>query len=148
MGGLDFIEVGVPTLDRPFGIHLWPIFEKAFTQIMPYKPQEFRFTPGQTPMSSLGVTVLTLFTYYVVIFGGREFMRDRKALKLQGPFLVHNFYLTAISGTLLVLFIEQLLGTLVRHGVFFTICKDAGGWTDQLVILYYVSRDSHAKEAS
>ena len=66
-------------------------------------------------------------------------MRDRPPMKLNGLFKIHNFYLTAISGVLLVLFLEQLIPTLARHGVFFAICKHKGGWTDKLVILYYVS---------
>jgi fatty acid elongase 3 len=57
---------------------------------------------------------------------------------LNVPFMIHNFYLTAISGILLVLFIEQLLGTVVKNGVFFAICDHKGGWTKELVTLYYV----------
>ena len=64
-------------------------------------------------------------------------MRNRPAFKLNDLFLIHNFYLTAISGILLVLFIEQLTPTIWKHGLFFTIC-DAGGWTGPLVTLYYV----------
>jgi hypothetical protein len=51
---------------------------------------------------------------------------------------VHNLYLTIISGVLLALFIEQLLPTIVRNGVFFSICNHKGGWTKELVMLYYV----------
>jgi hypothetical protein len=40
---------------------------------------------------------------------------------------------------LLALFIEQLLSTVWRHGVFFAICNHQGGWTKPLVALYYVS---------
>jgi hypothetical protein len=39
---------------------------------------------------------------------------------------------------LLVLFIEQLLPTLARGGVFHAICSYDGGWTKELVTLYYV----------
>lgn len=53
--------------------------------------------------------------------------------------MIHNFYLTVISGSLLALFIEQLLPTVWRNGVYYAICDHEGGWTDELVILYYVS---------
>jgi hypothetical protein len=76
--------------------------------------------------------------YYVVILGGRELMRNRPAFKLNLPFMIHNFYLTAISGILLALFVEQLIPTLYHHGLFYTICAIEGGWTKHLVILYYV----------
>lgn len=134
----SWLQYGVPTLDRPFGLALWPIFEKAFGTVMGYKPQDFRFVPGKTPMSTLTETVVMLLSYYLIIFGGRELMRERAPMKLNGLFKIHNFYLTAISGILLALFAEQLIPTLVRHGVFYGICSHKGGWTDKLVILYYV----------
>lgn len=133
------IEYGLPTLDRPFGLALWPLFERGFTPIMGYKPQDFRFVPGGTTMSTFGATATALLTYYIIIFGGRELMRGREAMKLNALFMIHNFYLTAISGILLALFLEQLIPTVVRHGVFYGICNHSGGWTDKLVILYYVS---------
>lgn len=106
---------------------------------MGYAPQDFRFTQGTTPMSTGYSVVVMLISYYAIVLGGREVMRGRSAFDLNGLFKIHNFYLTVISGTLLALFIEQLLPTLARHGVFYTICNRKGGWTQELVILYYVS---------
>ncbi|QIX02135.1 hypothetical protein AMS68_007652 [Peltaster fructicola] len=135
----SWLEVGLPTLDRPFGVALWPIFAKFFEQVRGYAPEAFRFVPGSTPMATLTETAVTLVAYYIVIFGGRELMRGREAFKLQTPFIIHNFYLTAISGILLVLFLEQLIPTLARGGVYHAICDYAGGWTPQLVVLYYLN---------
>jgi len=91
-------------------------------------------------MSTFKETATMLITYYIVIFGGREIMKKRNPLKLNALFMIHNFYLTAISATLLALFIEQLLPTIWRHGVFHAICDHQGGWTQPLIVLYYVSR--------
>lgn len=135
----DWIEVGLPTLDRPFGLALWPIFEKAFSAAVGYKPQDFRFVPGETPMSTLKQTSIFLLSYYIIIFGGRELMRNREPLKLSFLFKLHNFYLTAISAILLGLFAEQIIPTIARHGIFFAICHQDGGWTDKMVILYYLN---------
>lgn len=132
-------NVPSPTLDRPFGIELWPIFVKAYSAVLGYSPTDFKFVPGQTAMSTMGETTTILISYYVLVFGGRQYMKNREPLVLNGPFMVHNLYLTIISGVLLALFVEQLLPTLVRHGVFFTICEYQGGWTKELVTLYYVS---------
>lgn len=66
-------------------------------------------------------------------------MRERQPFKLNFFFKIHNFYLTAISGTLLLLFLEQLIPTITRNGVYYAICHYNGGWTQQLVVLYYVS---------
>lgn len=139
MGLPSFINYGVPTLDRPFGLELWPIFEAAFEPIAGYKPQDFRFVPGETPLSTFKTCAVTLLTYYIIIFGGRELMREREPFKLNFLFKVHNFYLTAISGILLALFAEQLIPTVARKGLFFAICSHEGGWTDKLVILYYLN---------
>ena len=136
--GLDWIRYGVPTLDRPFGLELWPIFERAFEPIAGYKPQDFRFVQGETPLSTFKSCAITIITYYIIIFGGRELMRDRAPFQFNFLFKVHNFYLTAISGVLLALFAEQLIPTVARKGLFFAICDHNGGWTDKLVILYYV----------
>jgi hypothetical protein len=135
---LKWLEIGPPTLDRPFGIALWPIFEHFSTMIKGYRPQDFDFIAGKTPMSTLSVTAFTLVAYYITIFGGRELMRNRPAFELNGLFKIHNFYLVIISGALLALMLEQLIPELVRNGVFHGICSHDGGWTRQMVILYYV----------
>jgi len=133
-----FDQFPVPTLERPFGIRLWPIFSKAFEKVVGYPAEDFRFQPGVTPMSTIKETSIFIVIYYAVIFGGREIMRNREPFKLRLPFLIHNFYLTAISGILLALFIEELLVTVVRKGLFYAICDRDGGWTQPLVVLYYV----------
>lgn len=106
---------------------------------MGYKPEQFRFVPGITPMSTMSETAIGLISYYLIIFGGRELMKDREPMKLNGLFKIHNFYLTVISGVLLALFMEQLIPTVVRNGIFYGICNYDGGWTPPLVTLYYVS---------
>lgn len=135
---LKSVPFPLPSLDRPFGAHLWPIFERAFLAVKGYRPQDFRFQAGETPLSTLRVTATMLVTYYVAVLGGRELMRSRPPFKLNGLFMIHNLYLTIVSGSLLALFIEQLAPTVWRKGVFFAICDHQGGWTDELVILYYV----------
>lgn len=131
-------QLPLPTIDRPFGIHLWPIFSKAFEAVVGYPAENFRFVPGATPMSTLKETGIFIVIYYAIILGGRELMRNSEPFKLQSLFLIHNFYLTAISFILLVLFVEQLLPTVARGGIFNAICHAEGGWTQPLVVLYYV----------
>jgi fatty acid elongase 3 len=139
MGLPAYIDYGLPTLDRPFGLALWPLFEAVFEPIAGFKPQDFRFVPGETPMSTLKACTITLFAYYVIIFGGRELMRGRDAFSLNFFFKIHNFYLTAFSAMLLALFAEVLIPVVARNGLFFAICTHQGGWSDKLVILYYLN---------
>lgn len=131
-------QLPLPTIDRPFGIKLWPIFSKAWQLVVGYPAEDFRFEAGKTPMSTLKETGIFVLCYYVIIFGGREYMRKRPAFKLQTLFLLHNLLLTAISGILLALFVEQILPTVARRGIFHAICDHDGGWTQPLVVLYYV----------
>ncbi|KAI9890331.1 MAG: hypothetical protein M1814_004241 [Vezdaea aestivalis] len=140
MSASEFLQkIPKPTLDRPFGIELWPIFDKGYMAITGQHAIDFRFEQGVNPMSTLKESAAVIIAYYAIIFGGREFMRNRPAMKLNALFMIHNFYLTAISAVLLALFIEQLLPTVVRNGVFFGICNHDGGWTKPLVILYYLN---------
>lgn len=135
---MDLQSLPIPTIDRPFGIHLWPIFDKAFELVVGYPASQFKFVEGVTPMSTFNETAAVLVTYYAVIFGGREVMKNFAPLKLKTLFIIHNYLLTVISGSLLALFIEQLLPTVWRHGIFFSICDHRGGWTQPLIVLYYV----------
>ncbi|KAI4181487.1 MAG: hypothetical protein L6R41_006593 [Letrouitia leprolyta] len=136
---LKSVPFPIPTLDTPFGVELWPIFDQAYTKLMGYPPSTFYFVPGQTPLSTIKATATMLITYYVVVLGGREFMKNRKPLKLNVLFMMHNLGLTIASAIMLVLFIEQLVPTVWRRGVFFAICDHRGGWTRQLVVLYYMN---------
>lgn len=105
---------------------------------MGYPPSTFYFVPGQTPLSTIQATATMLITYYVVVLGGRELMKNRDPVKLNALFMIHNLYLTVASAIMLVLFIEQLVPTVWRRGIFFAICDHRGGWTRELVVLYYV----------
>lgn len=129
----------VPIVLSTTTISPWSIFNRLWSSIMHYPADEFRFISGTTPFSTLKETISMILLYLVVIFGGREIMKSRKPMKLNGLFMVHNFCLTAISGSLLVLFAQQLIPSLWRHGLYENICgKD--GWTQPLVVLYYVSK--------
>ena len=127
-----------PVVIGPISLSPWANFNTAWTAILGYPAEEFRFVPGKTPFSTLTETVAMIVAYVVVIFGGREIMRNRQPYKLNGLFMAHNFILTAISGTLLVLFAEQLIPSLWKHGLYDNICG-ASGWTQPLLVLYYVS---------
>lgn len=138
MTSSDFISIPRPTLDRPFIVELWPQFDKLYSRFVGHSANMFVFVPGATALSTFTATATMLITYYVTVFAGREFMKNREPFKLNGLFMVHNLALTIISGVLLALFTEQLVPTLARNGVFYAICNHRGGWTAPLVTLYYV----------
>ena len=116
---------------------LWSVFDQSWTSVMGYPAEKFEFTPEKTFMSTSRETVAAIVLYYTTILGVQELMRDRPAFRLNKLFLAHNLFLTLLSGALLALFIEQLVPTVWRHGIYFGICG-SGGWTKPLVVLYYV----------
>lgn len=115
----------------------WEAFDRVWTSAVGYPAEEFKFIPGETPMATLREAVSMVVLYYAVIFGGQAWMKNRPAYKLNGLFMAHNFMLTVLSGTLLVLFAQQLIPSIWKHGLFDNICG-ASGWTKPLVTLYYV----------
>ncbi|KAL9614449.1 MAG: hypothetical protein Q9167_001052 [Letrouitia subvulpina] len=102
---LKSISLSVPTLDKPFGVQLWPYFSQAFGSVMGYRPEDFTFVPGQTPMSTFQATATTLITYYVSVFAGRELMKNRSSMKLNGLFMLNYLtkYVELIDTVFLVL---------------------------------------------
>ena len=138
MSSIDLSYIPLPTLDRPFIVELWPQFDQLYSRVVGNSASKFVFVPGLTPVSTFKATATMLITYYVTVFAGRESMKSREPFKLNGLFMVHNLFLTVISAVLLGLFIEQLVPTIARNGVFYAICDHRGGWTTPLVTLYYV----------
>lgn len=136
----NHLEVSAPSIDRPFGVHLWPLFCYFCNSVLGWNPEKFDFVHGDptVPYTSLQPVLMTIATYYAVIFGGREIMRMMSPIRINFVFQLHNLFLTALSLTLLVLLVEQLLPILVREGLMYAICN-SGSWTQPIVTLYYLN---------
>lgn len=151
------------SLDTPFGVALWPYFDKFYTAVTGKSANSFAFIEGVTPLSTqregicsfLNVikiiisrfsflndlsfaVVISCITYLVVIFGGQYLLRSASAFKFKLLFQIHNLLLTVVSLSLLLLLIEQLLPIIVRHGPLYAICSTEG-WTQRLELLYYLN---------
>lgn len=130
-----------PSVDRPFfNIFLWDHFNEIAKRITfgKFIPSEFKFVPGELPMSNLPEVLTAIAAYYIIIFGGRAVLRNTQPLKLNLLFQLHNLFLTSVSFTLLVLMVEQLVPMISRHGLFYAICN-VGAWTQPMVTLYYMN---------
>ncbi|ONH69384.1 Elongation of fatty acids protein 2 [Cyberlindnera fabianii] len=136
------LEYGLPSVERPFGVHLWPLFNSLASTITSgrFVPDEFNFVEGETFLSTFPPVVITIIAYYIIIFGGQALFKryNWTAWKLNYLFQLHNLTLTIISGSLLLLMIEQLVPIWYHHGLFYAICN-IGAWTPQLVTLYYLN---------
>jgi len=76
-----------------------------------------------------------MIAYLGIIFGGQILMNDQKPMHLKPLFMLHNVLLSAGSGILLLLMIEELLPIIYNHGPFHGICAH-GSWTPRLETLY------------
>lgn len=82
------------------------------------------YVPGQTPLSTAKEVFPTLAAYLAIVFGLREFMKDRPPLKLQNLFQLHNTFLYAGSALLVALIAEEVIPGLWNHGFFWAICAE------------------------
>ncbi|KAI9018676.1 GNS1/SUR4 family-domain-containing protein [Phycomyces nitens] len=124
--------------ETPFGVHLYPIFEKLYQVGVGKAASDFRFTAGVTQFSTSTEVVVTCLTYYAVIFGGRYLMTNVPAFRLSTLFQIHNALLTLVSGSLLALMVEQIFPKIYRHGLFYSVCAEEA-WTQPLELLYYLN---------
>lgn len=129
----------VPSIDRPFGFYLWDIVSYASKELSGWDPKTFVYSQDQgLALSTTPHVLAAIAAYYVVVFGGREIMRRFQPIKLNLFFQMHNFLLTSLSLTLLLLLVEQIVPIVVRHGVLYSICNEAA-WSQPIVTVYYVN---------
>lgn len=134
------LQYGLPSVERPFGLHLWPLFSAAFAKVVGYPAEDFQFIYNKTFLANGWQAIGIIAVYYTVVFGGR-FVSTKlgvPALKMNFLFQVHNLGLTLASLALLLLTIEQLVPILVNHGVFYAICSEQA-FAPKLVTLYYLN---------
>jgi fatty acid elongase 3 len=129
---------GVVGATSSIPINPWMLFEHGWQTVMRYPTSKFNFNPGTTPMGTFAETACGITTYYLIVFGGRELMRSRSAFRLNNLFIIHNFYLTAISAGLLILFGQELLPGIWKNGLRDSICGETG-WSQRLLVLYYLN---------
>ncbi|KAG0335536.1 hypothetical protein BG000_007443 [Podila horticola] len=134
----EFLDKVNFSIDQPFGIKLDTYFAQAYELVTGKPIDSFVFQEGVAPLSTQAEVAMWTITYLIVIFGGRQIMKNQDAFKLKHLFILHNFLLTIASGALLVLFIENLAPILARHGLFYAICNE-GAWTQRLELLYYLN---------
>ncbi|CCF58754.1 hypothetical protein KAFR_0F01570 [Kazachstania africana CBS 2517] len=131
----------IPNVEKPFfNMSLWDNFDEfiTFISLNKFVPKEFDFVPGQLPLSDLHTVLLVIASYYVIIFGGRELLRNTKPFKLNFLCQLHNLFLTIASLVLLVLMLEQILPIIYYKGLYSAIC-DIESWTQPMMTLYYLN---------
>ncbi|ODQ81706.1 hypothetical protein BABINDRAFT_159959 [Babjeviella inositovora NRRL Y-12698] len=135
-----WLEINTPSIQYPFGVHLWPIFNHVFEKFAGYEANDFTFVYNDTFMANGYQAIGVIVVYYFVIFGGKALSRalNLPALKLNFLFQLHNIFLTVASYVLLVLMLEQLIPMIYRHGVFWSVCAP-GAFQKKLVVLYYLN---------
>lgn len=140
-------EVGAPTLERPFGVHLWPIFDSIFTSLAGFSANDWDIQEGVTPLTRKYESIGIILAYYLILFVGQRLMKDRRPIQLPTTFMIHNLVLTIVSLVLASLYIEQQVAVVVKHGVYYSVCAYDGGIRQPMQVLSYVSHDENCVSA-
>lgn len=141
---------------------------KVLQPLAPHLPTSLiRWEAGVTPLSDFNVVVAAMATYLITIFSLRAYINNLKAQKKQAeqasgnkapattekgkreppyipssylkiPFFIHNVILSAGSGWLLVLMLEEILPIVMRNGPFYSICSP-GAWTMRMETFYIIN---------
>ncbi|CAH6722820.1 elongation of fatty acids protein 2 [[Candida] jaroonii] len=131
-----------PTPETPFGVKLFPIFNEIVSTVTGGKwvPSKFQWIEGEVPLSTLPPALIMVAVYYTLVFGGNYIFKKFKLtpLVLNGPFQIHNIFLTSLSFTLLILMVEQVFPMIYYHGLYWSICSPKA-WTQEMELLYYLN---------
>lgn len=136
----EWVRVGVPSLDRPFGVELWPVFNHVVKTVTGgwFVPDEFQYIEGETFMSTYTEVAAVIAAYYFIITFGQMVFKKLNPWKLTYLFQLHNLFLTTASFILWALLFEQILPVIVRHGVLYSVCSP-NSWTRKVVVIYYLN---------
>jgi fatty acid elongase 3 len=96
------------------------------------------YQPGKTPLSTAPVVFSVLAGYLATIFTIQGLMKSHAPMTLKFWFQLHNIILSAGSGLLLVLMVEEVAPIWWKHGLFHAICND-DSWTPRLEFYYMVN---------
>lgn len=139
---MSTLSFPIPTLDRPFGVYLYGIFDKLCTKLTGgrFIPSQFEFVQDETFLSDFPHVFFAIALYYTLVFGGRALLRKAgaKPFTLRKIFQVHNLILTSASFWLVTLMAEQLIPIIGHHGLYYAICNH-GAWNQPMITLYYLN---------
>lgn len=137
---MSLLQISPPSLEAPFGIKLWPIFDYLYNAVFGYPATDFRFVHNQTFLASGYKAISVILVYYVVIFGYPAIAAkfNIRPFKLSVPFQIHNLLLSSSSLVLLLLIFEQIFPVVWQHGFYYGVCSP-NAYTNKLVILYYIN---------
>jgi len=85
--------------------------------------------PGLTPLSTFPSVAASTAIYLGLVFGIHTYQNDKQPKKLNTLFQIHNGLLSAASGVLLFLILEEIIPKLWNNGIFYAFCS-AEAWTE------------------
>ncbi|EIN13748.1 elongase of fatty acids ELO [Punctularia strigosozonata HHB-11173 SS5] len=106
---------------------------------LPNVPYHYtHYVVGKTPLSTTPEVVAGLVGYLVLVFGLREYMKDKQPLKLTTLFQLHNVLLSSGSLLLLTLMMEEIAPIAWKHGIFYAMCHQSS-WTRRMEFYYMIN---------
>lgn len=124
--------------DRPFGILLYPYFEKAYEAVVGSPASSFKFLSEDTPFSTDKQTYGACVTYLFIVLSFKYLMRNQKPFSLTLLFRIHNLILTVVSIALFLLISEQFIPLILNQGFFYSVCSKHV-WNQKIELLFYLN---------
>ena len=97
------------------------LFGPSLSQSFPIQVQHFEH--GQWPGSSFDIVLPGILVYFLVVYGGHVLMRSRKPLRLHNITQTNNGLMVLSNLVLAVLFLEDAVPKIMRHGFFYGACS-------------------------
>jgi hypothetical protein len=110
----------------------------AYEQFTGKSIETFRFIPGTTTLSTFKQSVGFCAAYVCVIFSIKFLMRERKPIESKFLFRIHNLFLSVLSLTLLLGFLEEMIPAWFNKGFFYAVCSKQA-LTPQVELLLYIN---------
>jgi len=132
--------------ERPFGVHLYPYFEKAYEFATGQSASSFKYQRNVTFLSTDREVATVVIGFLTTIFSFRYMMmHTQKPFSLIFLFRIHNFLLTFISLALFLLICEQFTPLILNEGFFYSLCSDKV-WNQKIELLFYMNYLSKVME--
>jgi len=117
----------------------YEVFSTIWSTLFGYKPTEWGWKEGTTPLSTTPVVLGICIGYLITIFSIQYYMKNRPPFSMKTLVILHNYFLSGLSLVLLILIWETVLPKLFKNGPIYSVCSEEMFSDRKLELLYYLN---------